>query len=156
MHGVPLHAGPRHPHHSPVQHDVDRPQDRRRGQTLLCLEDRPGLHDYMVVHWYRHDFSWSAAVDLGEPPAGVKPMAEDALAADMTAFIKQSPRAWKEILQKYHGQPYRTIYRAFSSLRHNLGRAGDSPWFRYTFSDRDFAFDSEPTKRQSNFDPRHR
>src|SRR6516162_9869585 len=32
MHGVPLHAGPRHPHHSPVQHDVDRSKDRRRGQ----------------------------------------------------------------------------------------------------------------------------
>src|SRR5262245_4636372 len=30
----------------------------------------------------------------------------------------------EEILQKYHGQPYRTIYRAFSSLRHKLGRAG--------------------------------
>src|SRR5271169_6980893 len=93
----------------------------------------------MVGNWNRHNFDWSAAVDLGEPAAGVKPMTEDALAADMTAFIQQAPRSWKEILQKYHGQPYPTIYRAFSRLRHKLGRAGDDPWFRYTFSDHDFA-----------------
>jgi 2,5-furandicarboxylate decarboxylase 1 len=110
----------------------------------------------MVGNWDRHDFDWSAAVDLGEPPADVKSMTADALAADMTAFIKAAPRSWREILQKYHGQPYATIYRAFSSLRHKLGRAGDSPWFRYTFSDRDFAFEPAPSVRQSNFDPRHR
>jgi len=110
----------------------------------------------IVGNWDRHDFDWSAAVDLGEPPVNLKPMTENALAADMTAFIKQAPRSWKEILQKYHGQPYATIYRAFSTLRHKLGRAGDSPWFRYTFSDCDFAFEPQPSPRQANFDPRHR
>ena len=73
----------------------------------------------------------------------------------MTSFIKAAPRSWREILQQYHGQPYATIYRAFSQLRHKLGRAGDSPWFRYTFSDHDFAFEPAPPARQSNFDPRH-
>ena len=110
----------------------------------------------MVGNWNRHNFDWSAAVDLGEPPEGVKPMTEDALATDMTSFIQQAPRAWKEILQKYHGQPYATIYRAFSRLRHKLGRSGDEPWFRYTFCDHDFAFEPKPPARESNFDPRHR
>jgi 2,5-furandicarboxylate decarboxylase 1 len=110
----------------------------------------------MVGDRDRHDFDWSAAVDLGEPPANVRPMTEEALATDMTAFIQQAPRSWKEILQKYHGQPYATIYRAFSTLRHKLGRAGNSPWFGYTFSDHDFAYEPEPPQRQANFDPRHR
>jgi 2,5-furandicarboxylate decarboxylase 1 len=82
-------------------------------------------------------------------------MSQQALTADMTAFIKAAPRSWKDILQKYHGQPYALIYRAFGSLRHQLGRAGDSPWFRYTFSDHDFAFEPPPV-RETNFDPRHR
>ena len=109
----------------------------------------------MVGDWTRSDFDWSSACDLGEPPANVQPMSEQALTADMTAFIKAAPRSWKEILQKYHGQPYAIIYRVFGSLRHQLGRAGDSPWFRYTFSDRDFAFEPPPA-RETNFDPRHR
>jgi hypothetical protein len=32
-------------------------------------------------------------VELGESQAGLKPMTEDALAADMTSFIQQAPRA---------------------------------------------------------------
>lgn len=110
----------------------------------------------MVGDWIRSDFDWSAAVDLGEPPAGVRPMTEDALVTDMAVFIKQAPRAWRDILAHYHGQPYKTIYRAFSRLRHQLGRAGDSPWFRYTFADHDFAYEPEPPHRISNFDPKHR
>jgi Lyase/Fumarase C C-terminus/3-octaprenyl-4-hydroxybenzoate carboxy-lyase len=70
----------------------------------------------MVGNWDRHDFDWSAAVDLGEPPAGIRPMTEDALVTDMTSFLQEAPRSWKEILQKYHGQPYATIYRAFGRL----------------------------------------
>jgi 2,5-furandicarboxylate decarboxylase 1 len=103
-----------------------------------------------------HSFDWSSACDLGDPPADVRPMSEEAMVADMTEFIKAAPRSWKEILKKYHGQPYAIIYRAFSRLRHKLGRAGDSPWFRYTFSDRDFAFEPPPPVRETNFDPRHR
>ncbi|HEY3178037.1 MAG TPA: UbiD family decarboxylase [Casimicrobiaceae bacterium] len=110
----------------------------------------------LVGNWNRNDFDWSSACDLGDPPANVAPMTEDAMVADMAAFIREAPRAWKEILQKYHGQHYATIYRAFGRLRHKLGRASDSPWFRYTFSDHDFASGPEPTTRLANFDPRHR
>jgi len=108
----------------------------------------------MVGQWNRHSFDWSAAVDLGPVPATVPALSEDALTADMTAFIRQAPRSWKEILQKYHGQSYRLIYRAFGRLRHQLGRAGDDPWYRYTFCDHDFAFEPAPTPL-ANFDPRH-
>lgn len=104
----------------------------------------------------RDDYAWSSACDLGDPPAQVTAMSEAALLEDMTAFIKAEPRSWRDILVKYHGQPYPVIYRAFGMLRPKLGRAGDSPWFRYTFSDRDFAFEPEPPARTSNFDPRHR
>lgn len=108
----------------------------------------------MMGDFDRHAFDWSSACDLGEPPPNVKPMTEDAIVADMTAYLQQAPRAWKEILLKYHGQPYALIYRAFGRLRHRLGRAGDSPWFRYTFSDRDFAYEPPPPAT-SNFDPKH-
>ena len=110
----------------------------------------------LVGDWDVDSFAWSAAVDLGDPPANVTPMTEEQIASDMTAFIKQAPRSWREILLKYHGQPYNLIYRAFGGLRHQLGRAGDKPWFRYTFADRDFAFEPEPPASVSNFDPRHR
>lgn len=110
----------------------------------------------MVGNWDPNDFSWSSAVDLGEPPANVKPMTEEALVADMTTYIQQAPRSWREILAHYHGQPYNIIYRAFGQLRPKLGRAGDSPWFRYTFSDHDFAFEPKPQPKTTNYDPRHR
>ena len=81
-------------------------------------------------------------------------MSEDELTADMAAFIREAPRTWKEILQHYNGQPYRVVYRAFSNLRPPLGRCDDAPWYRYTFSDTDFAVDA-PVAPLSNFDPRH-
>jgi 4-hydroxy-3-polyprenylbenzoate decarboxylase len=98
----------------------------------------------LVGDWDRSSFDWSAPCDLGAPPANVTPMDEAAMVADMTALIKAQPRLWKEILQHYHGQPYRTIYRAFGQLRDQLGRANDPPWFRYTFADHDFAFEPAP------------
>jgi 4-hydroxy-3-polyprenylbenzoate decarboxylase len=52
-------------------------------------------------------------------------------------------------------QPYRAVYGAFSNLRHQLGRCDDEPWYRYTFSDTDFAVNVEASS-SSNFDPRHR
>ncbi|MET0703198.1 MAG: hypothetical protein ABWY93_26445 [Mycobacterium sp.] len=73
----------------------------------------------------------------------------------MAALIREAPRTWKEILQHFIGQPYRTVYGAFSNLRHQLGRCDDEPWYRYTFSDTDFA-PAEPDTSLSNFDPRHR
>ena len=110
----------------------------------------------MVGKWDPRDFDFSTACDLGDPSPNVKPMTEDELVTDMTAFIKQTPRSWRDILAKYHGQPYNIIYRAFGRLRHQLGRANNSPWFGYTFSDHDFAYESEPPAKTSNFDPRHR
>jgi 4-hydroxy-3-polyprenylbenzoate decarboxylase len=106
----------------------------------------------LVGNWNRQDFEWSSAVDLGNPPQ-VAALSEQALTDAMSAFIKEAPRSWEEILKKFHGQPYPVIYRAFSNLRHQLGRANDSPWFRYTFSSQDFASVTAPTLR--NFDPRH-
>jgi 4-hydroxy-3-polyprenylbenzoate decarboxylase len=110
----------------------------------------------LVGDWDRSNFDWSSSCDLGDPPAGTLPMTEERLVDDMAAYIREAPRSWKDILQKYHGQPYRAIYRAFSQLRPQLGRAGDGPWYRYTFSDHDFAFEPMPEHRVSNFDPRHR
>jgi 4-hydroxy-3-polyprenylbenzoate decarboxylase len=103
----------------------------------------------------RAAYDWSSACDLGPVPAGVTPMEEAALARDMEVFIREAPRSWREILQRYHGQPYRPIYRAFSGLRHRLGRADDAPWYRYTFSDSDFATAPPPKPVLSNHDPRH-
>jgi 4-hydroxy-3-polyprenylbenzoate decarboxylase len=100
-------------------------------------------------------FDRSTVFELGEPPPDVVVLSEEELTAEMAALIREAPRTWKEILQHFIGQPYRTVYGAFSNLRHQLGRCDDEPWYRYTFSDTDFAVpaaESEP----SNFDPRHR
>jgi 2,5-furandicarboxylate decarboxylase 1 len=102
-----------------------------------------------------HHFDRSSITILGDPPANLTPRSEIELTRDMEALIHCAPRTWKEILQNYHGQPYPIIYRAFSNLRCRLGRCNDSPWYRYTFSDTDFA--SAPVSpKASNFDPRHR
>ena len=79
-------------------------------------------------------------------------MSEDELTADMAALIREAPRTWKEILQHFIGQPYRAVYGAFSNLRHQLGRCDDEPWYRYTFSDTDFAVDVAGVPGD-NFDP---
>ncbi len=110
----------------------------------------------LVGNWDPDSFTWSSAVDLGEPPANVTPMTEEQITGDMTAFIKQAPRSWRDILVKYHGQPYNLIYRAFGNLRHQLGRAGNKPWYGYTFADHDFAFEPEPPVKTSTYDSRHR
>ncbi|MDF2997285.1 MAG: UbiD family decarboxylase [Xanthobacteraceae bacterium] len=104
--------------------------------------------------WNPNEFVRSTVCDLGEPPAGVVAMTEEALTADMEAFIKTAPKSWREILANYHGQPYPVIYRAFGNLRHRLGRTDDAPWYRYTFSDGPFAYEAKP-RAPSNFDPKH-
>ena len=96
----------------------------------------------------------SAAADLGEPPADVKPMTEAEMTADLLALITAAPRSWREILAHYHGQPYPVIYRAFGNLRHKLGRCDDAPWYRYTVSDAPFAYEAR-SRQPSNFDPLH-
>jgi 4-hydroxy-3-polyprenylbenzoate decarboxylase len=95
----------------------------------------------LVGNWNRRKFDRATVCTLGEPSADVKEMSEDEILSDMADFIHRSPRSWKEILERYHGQPYGKIYRSFGELRPKLGRTGDDPWFRYTFSDHDFAFE---------------
>lgn len=109
----------------------------------------------MGPQFTRTHFDRSTVFVLGDPPSDVVVMTEEQLTCDMEALIGEAPRTWKEILQHYHGQPYKTVYRAFSNLRPRLGRCDDPPWYRYTFSDSDFA-SVVPSPPPSNFDPRHR
>lgn len=108
----------------------------------------------MGGNWNPDEFIRSAVTDLGDPPADVVPMSEEDLTRDMEAFIGAAPCAWLDILKHYHGQPYPVIYRAFGNLRHKLGRLNDAPWYRYTLSDRPFAYEAKPAPL-SNFDPKH-
>jgi 4-hydroxy-3-polyprenylbenzoate decarboxylase len=108
----------------------------------------------MGPQFSRAHFDRSTAFEPDDPPADIVAMDEDELSADMEALIGEAPRTWKEILQHYNGQPYPIIYRAFSNLRPRLGRCDDAPWYRYTFSDSDFAVEA-PQPALSNFDPRH-
>lgn len=129
----------------------------------IAISDAPGTASKigfdctipLSADYHRDDFDRSAAVDLGEPPHTIKMLSETELTAKMTDFIKAAPRSWKEILTEYHGQPYAVIYRAFGNIRHLLGRLNDEPWFRYTFSDSNFAYEVDSPSSSNNFDPRH-
>lgn len=109
----------------------------------------------MGPQFTRTSFDRSSVFVLPDPPADVVTLPEDDLTAAMADLIREKPRAWKEILEHFNGQPYPTIYRAFSNLRPQLGRCDDAPWYRYTFSDGDFAV-AEPETLTHNYDPRHR
>lgn len=84
-----------------------------------------------------HSFDPSTVCNLGKIPEQITPMNEQTLTQDMELFIQEQARSWKEILQHYHGQSYPIIYKAFSNLRHRLGRKEDAPWYRYVFTDKD-------------------
>ncbi len=79
------------------------------------------------------------AATVAEPlevDANAKPMTEDAIAKEMEAMIREKPRSWKEIIERYASQPYPVVYRAFGQLRPKLGRIADQrPEYPYTFSD---------------------
>lgn len=92
----------------------------------------------LVGEFNRSSFDPSTICDLGEVPTELKLLNLQELTQDMELFIKVKSRSWKEILKKYHGQAYPTIYQAFSALRHRLKRDNDSPWFRYMFSNKEF------------------
>jgi 4-hydroxy-3-polyprenylbenzoate decarboxylase len=62
-------------------------------------------------------------------------MTEDAIAKEMETLIRGAPRSWKELLQHFHGQNYRDVYRAFGRLRPKLGRVVRPPYFPYAFSE---------------------
>ena len=104
--------------------------------------------------WNPNEFARSTVTDLGELPANVEIMTEDALTKDMEAFVAAAPRSWYDILKHYHGQPYPVLYRAFGNLRHKLGRTNDPPWYRYTISDQPFAYEAKP-QPPGHSDPRH-
>lgn len=42
----------------------------------------------------------SAPFELGDPPAGVSLMTEDAIAKEMELLIRNAPRSWKELLKQ--------------------------------------------------------
>jgi len=104
--------------------------------------------------WVRDKFTFAlCTTGLGEPDPKARQMTEDEIAADMEAFIREQPRAWKDIA-RYLAQPYPLVYRAFGRLRPRLGRVDSSPWYPYTFSSHEFDAVPEPAP-QDNFDPRH-
>ena len=84
----------------------------------------------------------------------VKIMTEEPLTKDMEAFTGAEPRTGHDVLKQYHGQPYPVLYRAFGNLRHKLGRTNDPPWYRYTLSDKPFAWQAKP-QALNHSDPRH-
>ena len=86
------------------------------------------------------DFEAATVTDPIEQPASVQILAEPDLLEEMRVFIDTEPRNWQEILERFAGQPYPQIYRAFGRLRNKLGRVTTAgPFYPYTFSrDGDF------------------
>ena len=127
-------------------------------EWIFTFADHPEFASEVVTiapNFVRSHFDRSTVFELGDPPPDVVIRSEEELTAEMAALIREAPRTWKEVLQHFIGQPYRNVYGAFSNLRHQLGRCDDEPWYRYTFSDTDFAVEAtEPPL--SSFDPRHR
>jgi 2,5-furandicarboxylate decarboxylase 1 len=82
-------------------------------------------------------------------------MTEDAIAKDMEAFIRSTPRSWKEILQRFKGQNYRDVYRAFGRLRPRLGRVVQPPFFPYAFSGTGDFIGDAPAAPPSGLDRLH-
>ena len=105
--------------------------------------------------WVQSDFQRSAPFELGDPPAGVSPMTEDAIAKEMESLIRSAPRSWKEILQHFKGQNYRDVYRAFGRLRSRLGRVVQPPFFPYGFSDTGDFIGATPTAPPTSIDRLH-
>jgi len=124
--------------------------------TTLGISSKIGMDCTVPLgpEWNPNEFVRSTVVDLGDPPADLKILSEEALTKDMEAFIGAEPRAWHDILKQYHGQPYPVLYRAFGNLRHKLGRTNDPPWYRYTLSDKPFAWEAKP-QALNHSDPRH-
>jgi 4-hydroxy-3-polyprenylbenzoate decarboxylase len=94
--------------------------------------------------------------ELGDPPPDVVVLSEEESTEEMAALIREAPRTWKQILQHFIGQPYRAVYGAFSNLRHQLGRCDGEPWYRYTFSDTDFAVNVEASSSSNSIQGIHR
>jgi 4-hydroxy-3-polyprenylbenzoate decarboxylase len=68
-------------------------------------------------------------------PQSVPNLSEAQLTEEMSDFIREVPRTWQQVLERFAGQPYPLVYRTFGQLRPKLGRmANASPNFPYTFS----------------------
>ncbi len=66
---------------------------------------------------------------------------------DPEKFWSRLLTAWKDIIERFAGQPYPTVYRAFGRLRHRLGRIADErPWYPYTFADSEFVYTRAKTR----------
>ena len=68
------------------------------------------------------------AATVSEPlkiQSGVQPLPEPEVIRQMEAFIREKPRTWKEVVERFAGQPYPVIYRVFGALRPKLGRMAD-------------------------------
>ena len=93
------------------------------------------------------EFAFEAAKimqPLGEPRADVKIKTEEELTKEMSDYIKESPRTWREIITHFHGQPNPLIYRAFGNIRNKLGRLADRrPDYPYTFADTWFVYENK-------------
>jgi 4-hydroxy-3-polyprenylbenzoate decarboxylase len=81
------------------------------------------------------DFEACVVTEPIAQPIELKSLSEIDITAQMRHFIQEVPRTWQEILERFAGQPYPFVYRAFGSLRPQLGRmANASPNFPYIFS----------------------
>jgi 4-hydroxy-3-polyprenylbenzoate decarboxylase len=94
-----------------------------------------GFDCTMGVDAVRADFEACVVTEPINQPVSPQPLSETDLTAAMSNFIREVPRTWQEILERFAGQPYPRVYRVFGQLRPKLGRmANASPNFPYTFS----------------------
>jgi 4-hydroxy-3-polyprenylbenzoate decarboxylase len=82
-------------------------------------------------------------------------MTEDEIAKEMESLIRSAPQSWKELLQHFHGQHYRNVYRAFGRLRPKLGRVVQPPYFPYAFSESGDFIGETPPSRPTRIDRLH-
>ena len=132
--------------YDPIKDTIILPEQNTLPLDPICMTNKPptyiskiGFDCTIPVVGDVDRFSFAACTvtdPFGDIPKDLVLMTEDQIAADMTEFIKESPKAWLDILKKFHGQPYPNIYRAFGKLRRKLGRMADErPAYPYTFSD---------------------
>jgi hypothetical protein len=82
------------------------------------------------------DFEACVVTEPINQPETLSGLSEADVVKQMSHFIREAPRTWQEILERFAGQPYPIVYRAFGQLRPKLGRrANASPNFPYTFSE---------------------
>jgi UbiD family decarboxylase len=125
------------------------------GQNMLPLDpslgsDHPpvaitkmGLDCTIPLVGHVDHYSFDAAT-VSEPlnvPRDTKPLSDRDLLEQMERFIREKPRTWKDVLERFEGQPYPGLYRAFGELRPKLGRMADQrPFYPYVFAESDFVY----------------